>query len=390
MDNKKQTDGMVDVPVKKSLKWHLPTDPIKRKKVLIILGVIGAILLGAIIALGLQLKNVDSNGFSALDTTGIADKLTGKVAVSDLDGVEYDSSLANRRPLAIMVENHPEARPQFGLTRASIVYEAVAEGGITRYLAVFGAKDSDKVGPIRSARTYYVEWMLEYDAIYAHAGGAQNALDLLAQLRKGEGNIDQAGKPVMWRDRRGNEASEHTLYGSTVFMRRYSEDVSWHQDASYTPWKFAADKSSEGERAQNPVAAIHIPYGGSYKVDFTYDATDNVWRRSLANNKDIDAETNEQISPTNVIVMTVNRTEVMSSGKQVGQLDLYGSGKALIFMGGKVTEGTWEKEGQTKRTRFFDKDDHEITLIPGQTWISIVQPGIVATYDQKTTTETAN
>lgn len=376
-------DSGVNVPVKKKIGWHLPTDPVKRKKVVITLSLIGAIILGALVALALQLKNVGSGGVaSVLNTKGIADKLTGKVEVSDLDGLEYDSTLANRRPLAIMVENHPDARPQYGLTRASVVYEAAAEGGITRYLAVFGGKDADRVGPIRSARTYYVEWMLEYDAIYAHAGGAQNAIDILSKLRKGEGNMDTVGEPVMWRQRRGSEASEHTLYGSTVFMRRYSQDVKWHQDAKYTPWQFAADKRTAAERTVKAVTAIHIPYPGSYKVDFTYDAEKNVWNRTLVGKKDIDALTNEQIAPTNVVVITIPRSEVVSAGKQVGQLEMNGTGQALIFKGGQVTKGTWKKEGQGKRTRFLDENNKEVTLIPGQTWVTVVQPGTTATYDQ--------
>lgn len=364
------------VPVKKKFGWHLPEDPQKRKKAKIIIAVVGVILISAVIGFVMQLKNVNTKGLSGIiNTSGLADKLTGKKNKSDLDGLEYDTEVANRRPIAVMVENHPDARPQFGLTKASIVYEAVAEGGITRYMAVFGPKDADRVGPVRSARLYYVEWMLEYEAIYAHAGGAQNALDLLNKLRKGEGNIDHAGQPVMWRQQRGSEASEHTLYGSTVFMRRYAEDVSWKKDVTFVPWKFEEDKRSEEERNTAATAkTIAVPYSGSYKVDFTYDAKDNVYRRSLAGKKDIDALTNEQISPTNVIVMTVKRGEIVSAGKQVGELTLYGSGSATVYKGGQAIKGTWKKEGQGKRTRFFDEQDKEITLTPGQVWVSVIQP----------------
>ena len=362
--------------------FKIPQDPKKRKKFLIIWGVILAVIVGALSALALQLSNIDVNSKEGLFGNNFADKLKGDQEISDLDGLEYDTEVANRRPIAVMIENHPEARPQFGLTRASIVYESVAEGGITRYMAIFGPKDADRVGPVRSARTYFVEWMLEYKAIYAHAGGAANALDLLREVRAGEGNIDHAGEPVMWRQRRGSEASEHTLYGSTVFMRSYAKDVNWNLDADFVPWLFKEkDARSSDERMKDTITAIHIPFSGSYKVDYLYDAADNTWARSLAGKKDIDAATDEQIKPTNIVVLTIARSEVTSAGKTVGQLDLYTQGDAQVFQDGKMIEGYWKKEGRGKKTKIFDNDNKEIRLSPGQTFVTIIQPGMTVTYD---------
>jgi len=362
--------------------FKIPKDPTKRKKFLAIWGVVIAVVVGAITALALQLSNIDVSKKDGLFGSNFVDKLKGNEVVSDLDGLEYDKEVANRRPIAIMIENHPDARPQFGLTKASIVYESIAEGGITRYMALYGPKDADRVGPIRSARTYFVEWMLEYKAIYAHAGGAANALDLLRQVRAGEGDIDHAGKPVMWRERRGNEASEHTLYGSTVFIRSYAQDVNWTQDADFVPWLFKEkDTRSEEERKEGAITAVHIPFSGSYKVDYVYDASDNTWARSLAGKKDIDELTKEQIKPTNIVVLTIARNEVASAGKTVGELNLYTEGKAQVFQDGKVIEGTWKKEGQGKKTKVFDQDKKEIRLSPGQTFVTVVHPGMNVTFE---------
>lgn len=370
--------------VKEKLKAFikLPEDPRLRRKRLIIIGVIVAVAGGASAAWYAQRNNLKapSDTVLAVDTEQVEDNLSGKMAVSNLDGVEYPTELANRRPIGVMVENHPDARPQFGMTRASVIYEAVAEGGITRYLLVFGPKDAERVGPIRSARTYYVDWALEYDAMYAHAGGAANAL---AKIRgdKTIDNMDMLGKPVMWRQRRGNESSEHTLYGNTVMMRSYSVDVGWKQTSDFIPWTFSPDtRTTEERQAAATASSITIPYGGSYTVSYTYDPATNMYARTLAKKADVDAFTNEPITPTNIIVQTMARTNIESAGKTVGDLTLYGKGKALVFSGGTVIEAEWRKEGERKRTKYYNAAGEEIALRAGQTIVTVVQPPMTATY----------
>lgn len=358
------------------LKW--PVDPIqKRRRIIFIL--LALVVIGAGSAWYIQKSNLDAvndDDLTKVDVKKVEDQLTGQKAVSNLDGLEYDTALANRRPVAVMVENHPDARPQYGLSRASVIYEAAAEGGITRYLLVFGGKDAERVGPIRSARTYYLDWALEYNAMYAHAGGAANAL---AKIRadKTINDMDMLGKPVMWRQRRGNEASEHTLYGNTVMMRSYAKDVKWSDTSDYLPWKFTTDTRSTDERtAAATTKSFTIPFGGSYTVKYDYDAASNTYLRTLANKADVDALTNERIAPTNVVVQYMNRTEINSAGKTVGDLTLYGKGKALIYSGGTVVEGEWRKEGERKRTRYYDAAGTEIALRAGQTIVTVIQPGM--------------
>ncbi len=358
------------------IRW--PQDPRLRRRRIIIIGVVVAIVGGTTAAWYTQRNNVPTPTDQNLnvDSTAIEQQLTGQLVTSPLDGKEYAADLANRRPIGVMVENHPDARPQYGLSRASVIYEAVAEGGITRYLLVFGPTDADRVGPIRSARTYYIDWALEYDAMYAHAGGAANAL---AKIRSDKtiNDMDMLGKPVMWRQRRGNEASEHTLYGSTVFMRSYSQDVGWSQTANFIPWQFTTDTRTPEERqAAATASAITIPYGGSYTVSYAYDPTTNTYARTLAKKADMDALTNEQIAPTNIVVQVMERNEIESGGKTVGDMTLYGKGKALIFSGGTITEGEWRKEKERSRTKFYDAAGTEVSLRAGQTIVTVIQPTI--------------
>lgn len=359
------------------LKW--PTDPKQRMWArLTVIIVVGAILGGAVWAFTRQLGNRTSNDGANPAANQIANEATAPTTVNSvLDGLPYDAALSGRRPIAVMVENHPDARPQFGLSRTSVVYEAVAEGGITRYLAIFGPQDTDRVGPIRSARTYYIDWAIEYNAIYTHAGGASNAL---AKLRTGVLNeIDQQNPPTMWRQRRGSEASEHTLYSSTALLRQYAVNKGWSQQIDMSGWTFTADTRTPEERTAAATASlVTIPWSSaSYQVVWTWDATKNVYLRALAGKADVDAATSEQLSATNLIIQVMQRTEIDASGKTVGDLTLYGSGDTWIIKGGQFTKGTWKKAKEGDRTRYYDGSGAEITLTPGRTWVSVIQPTIV-------------
>ena len=186
--------------------WSMRT-----RKQRVVTGIIGLILLACAVYIPLyyKYKNLkpargNTSASSVVDTEA--------KAISNLDGTEVSSSLANRHPLAVIVENHPDARPQFGLFEASLVYEALTEGGITRYMAIYGPRDAAKIGPVRSARTYYVDWLSEYDAFFAHAGGAQNALTKIVK-----DNIKDLlhNQSAYWRET-GKVALEHTLYTGTV------------------------------------------------------------------------------------------------------------------------------------------------------------------------------
>ncbi|MBM2821184.1 MAG: hypothetical protein HW405_944, partial [Candidatus Berkelbacteria bacterium] len=122
-----------------------------------------------------------------LDLTIFPKKTTpAETTTNLLEGTQTDKTLAGRHPLAIIIENHPAARPQIGLDKASIIYEAITEGGITRFMAIYGPRDADKIGPVRSLRTFFLDWSHEYQAFLAHVGGNIDALDRVPQ----EGTLD--------------------------------------------------------------------------------------------------------------------------------------------------------------------------------------------------------
>lgn len=293
--------------------------------------------------------------------------------VSKLDGTKASRDVANRHPLAIMVENHPEARPQVGLEKASVIYEAVAEGGITRFMAIYGPRDTDEVGPVRSARVYFVDWAEEYNALYAHAGGAQNALTKIA-----EDNVPDLphNNTAFWRRQNTGKALEHTLYASVPKLYEYAKSKGYDITKSdYRGLKFKTDVAAASRPTAGKNATINFSNSTTYQVKWTYDPATNLYKRSQAGSEHKDEKTDKQLTTKNIIIATYTRQAVESAGKTVYTMNSgEGSGDAKILMDGTVIEGTWKKAGPKQRTLYYDKSGKEISFNPGVTWIEVVNP----------------
>ena len=304
---------------------------------------------------------------------------------------EAKASWEIRRPLAVMIENHIDARPQSGLSSADVVYEAVAEGGITRFMAVFYCNLGDvQVGPVRSARTYFLDWLSEYDALYAHVGGANtdgpaNALGQIIDYGIKDLNQFSIGFPTYWRDyqRLGREvATEHTMYSTTQKLWEVGAKRDWtatdsaglRWDAKFVPWKFKDDKGG------GSVAKINVPFWesqGDYAVEWDYDVKCNCYKRKNAGVAHIDFDNKQQLSPK-VVIVQFEKESHANDGYENNVHLLYGTtgqGKALIFQDGGVTEGTWTKLNRLSREKFLDQSGKEISLDRGQIWIQTVPEG---------------
>jgi len=302
-----------------------------------------------------------------------------------------------RRPLAVMVENHTEARPQSGLTSADVVYEAVAEGGITRFMALFYCNLSDvQVGPVRSARTYYLDWLAEYDALYAHVGGANTPgpADALSQIIRYEVkdlNQFSIGFPVFWRDyqRLGHPvATEHTMYSTTQKLWEVGAKRGWvatdsagiRWDKKFIPWKFKEDPSVSSGQV-NKITVNFWESQSSYTVEWNYDPTSNTYKRK--NGEDhIDLNNKQQLAAKNIVVQ-FERESNANDGYPGNVHLLYtttGSGKALIFQDGNVWEGKWIKTSRTARSKYVDNKGQEIEFNRGQIWIQTVPEGSKVSY----------
>lgn len=310
-----------------------------------------------------------------------------------------------RRPLAVMIENHAESRPQSGLSFADLVYEAVAEGGITRFMGVFycgAAAGNVNLAPVRSARAYFLPWVLEYDALYNHVGGAGKCNDETVDERAkalcqiGEYKIkdmDQFGIsfPTCYRnyDRLDHPvATEHTMVCLTDKLYKLAADRGWtnvdkngkNWDTLFEPWKFQAEAKAN---ARGSVASISYVawkgYEAEYGVKWDYDKTLNIYKRFNGGASHLDLETKEQLIAKNVVILFAKETGPVDTHAHLLYNNI-GSGEAIFFMNGLSSSGTWKKATKNTRTKFYDKAGKEINFVPGVVWVSMLPTGTQVTY----------
>lgn len=332
--------------------------------------------------------------------TVVFDTTLPKTEACPLNGVLYSNQQKEwwekHRPLGIMIENHQEARPQSGLLSADVIYEAVAEGGITRFLAVFYCQDAGIVGPVRSARTYFVDFISEYGEypLYAHVGGANapGPADVLSQIEgygwNGYNDFNQfsIGFPTFWRDynRLGHEvATEHTMYSTTAKLWDFaaSSRKLINVDKKGNPWdqKFISYSfKDEADPSQRPVnQSIHIEFWKSYSdyfIDWNYDKINNLYKRSNGGAAHLDKDNNKQLTAKNIVVLFMQESNA-NDGYENNVHLLYkdkGTGKALVFMDGKEIAGRWKKDSRTSKTLLFDSQGAAIKFNRGTIWFEIL------------------
>jgi len=294
----------------------------------------------------------------------VPDPLTGELVAP---------AIARRHPIAVMIDDLRPARPQSGLSQADIVWQAPAEGGIPRYMAIFQTELPKDIGPVRSSRYYYITWAAEWRAIYTHAGGSPQAL---ATLRaKGNGqyvyNLDAFRRPAAFR-RIHTRLAPHNLYTTGPNLRRTGTAIGARDGAYQAFWKFAPDAPLDQRPVGGSIQVVYLANTITYK----YDRASNSYFRSVTGEtKQTDAGTGNRIAPKNVIVMRVRFGPLNDGHPQKGRLEanVIGSGKAWIATNGKTIVGTWKKTSVTGPTRFFDGQGNPVTLTVGQTFINVMQ-----------------
>ncbi|MBI5037919.1 MAG: DUF3048 domain-containing protein [Candidatus Kerfeldbacteria bacterium] len=298
-----------------------------------------------------------------------------------LDGVLVESAQSNLVPYSIMIENLLSVRPQSGLSAASVVYETLVEGGATRFMAVFDPRTSvPTIMPVRSSRAYFLEWALEYDVLYGHAGGSPHALQVIRE--QGVRDFDaltSRGAKYYWRD--SNRPAPHNLVTSSEKMVSALDTLELDlQHAEFLPWKFKDGALPADRGADGKTLTFNFSYGTTYEVDFTYNQERNQYLRFNANQPHVDANTNEQIAVDNVIVQLVEEP-VLNGGK--GRIDMFvgGTGDAWVARDGQMIKATWRKDANRERTRFYDESGAEIELNRGTTWVHVVTKTQGVTYE---------
>ncbi|MBM4407906.1 MAG: DUF3048 domain-containing protein [Chloroflexi bacterium] len=295
-----------------------------------------------------------------------------------LTGMPVTKTAAARHPIAVMIDDHPDARPQSGFNAASVVWHAPAEGGIPRYMLVFQEMLPGSIGPIRSARQYYIQWAAEWRSAYVHAGGAPNALTTLRQHGDGQlvYNADYArwGKPnapYIWRIT--TRFAPHNVYSTGAQLQSLADRIG-AKGAVEMAWRFGSALPLAQRRIGG---SIRVTYRFN-QIDYAYDRVTNTYPRSVMGRPQIDADDGRQVAPTNVIVMFV-RFAPLPGDPHPEKLrlagDVIGTGKAYIATNGKALTGTWSKKSNTSPTVFLDAKGRPVALTPGQTFIQVVATG---------------
>jgi hypothetical protein len=282
---------------------------------------------------------------------------------SALSGLPVNPSVNNGPVTAVMVENSTFARPQSGLSQASVVFEAIAEGGITRFMALYQDTAPNNVGPIRSVRPYYEEWALGFDAALAHVGGSPEALADIKTWNVRD--LDQFYNGSYYHRITTREAP-HNVYTAIATLNQLEASK------GYTTSTFTSFPRQAADPAKTPTAGtINLTLSSStYDVSYSYDATTNSYNRSEAGAPQIDANTNTQISPKVVVAMVVPYS--LEADGYHSDYAVIGSGPVNIFQDGTVTQGIWTKTSNTSQISFKTASGKTIKLIPGQTWITAV------------------
>jgi len=292
-----------------------------------------------------------------------------------MTGLLVSPGAALRHPMAVMVDDHMDARPQSGFNAASVVYQAPAEGGIPRYMLIFQDTIPTAVGPVRSARQYFIEWAAEWNAMYAHAGGSPQALDTLRRLGHGQlvWNADEfrwSSAGYFWRVR--DRIATHNLYTDGAHLRKLAPLLGM-ADGPVTPnWAFAFPRMYAELPTGNVIKVVY-PYES---ITYRYDPALNKYFRYINGSKrpEVDAADGQPVTPTNVVILRMHFGPLLNSDPKKHRLEAadIGHGEAWISTGGLTIKGTWRKASASAPTLLYDGNGNPVTLTAGQTFVQVL------------------
>ena len=290
--------------------------------------------------------------------------------VAPIAGTLVASDIATRKPIAVVIENHPDARPQSGLNKADLVYETFAEGGITRFLAIFQTQEHKEIGPVRSARVYFVEWASSYKALYAHVGGNIDALTMIPKSSLYDLNQFYNGGNF-WRD--NARYAPHNVYTTITKLYAAASSHKYPTTDSAVP-AFVFKKEAKPE--ERPVAfSFTTGFNETFAVKWTYDPKNNVFLRSMLGVPQKDRIDGSQVAAKNILIgfsdFSYGKT---SYNEQVVRIRTTGSGEAVYYIDGIRHTGSW-KRSAGNILRFYDTSGSEVKLNPGTTWIEFAPVG---------------
>ncbi|HYV59981.1 MAG TPA: DUF3048 domain-containing protein [Acidimicrobiia bacterium] len=285
-------------------------------------------------------------------------------AVQPLTGLSPAGDSVKRPALEVKIDNADErgVRPQEGLEAADVVYEEQVEGNVTRLLSIFNSTLPDQVGPIRSVRATDPNVVWPLGGVFAYSGGAPQNVDLIRQAPVNAVDETGAGN-AMFRDK--SRPAPHNLFG------RPAELVA--KGGQPVPPKALFQYLGKNEQSTgDPAAAVHVGFTAPYDPTYTYDAASNTWKRTYGPAPFVSAS-GQQIAPTNVVVQYTNYEG--GAGNPTAEGQTVGQGDVMVFTGGKVVRGGWNRPAKEQPAQYVDAAGKPIKLQPGGTWVELLPIG---------------
>ena len=304
-------------------------------------------------------------------------------AYAPLDGVAAPANLADRLPMAIMIDDNTIARPQSGISSASIVYQAYADGGEDRYMFIFQEGTAADIGPVRSARPYYVYWADEYKSLFGHFGGDDDSLyTVIPANSRYIYNMDDLTGGSCPYHRVSTRPAPHNAYTNTAVLIKCVAQKGYPAAYQNLPTRTFKDDTPLADRPASQT--ISVPYH-TCTIGYQYDPSTDSYLRSINGKLQTDPADNEQVTASSVIVLYQTVTYFDNSAVEPGHnsrpiVASVGSGKAVVFEEGAAIVGTWKKTSNTALTRLYDSSGNEIPLVRGEIFIQSVPPGTAVTY----------
>lgn len=287
--------------------------------------------------------------------------------LSPLSGISAPISKVERRPVAVMFDNHPNARWQAGLSQAEIVYEFFVEYPYTRYMGIYLVNDTEELGPIRSARPYFITTLLEYDPIYVRAGGSEEAKEYIEQLEIADIDGLTNSEDAFFRNTKVGKKSPHNLYTNMENIRNAQIGRGYSSTGDYEGFNFyEKDTEIQGDNG----TTIEIKYNRENSTSYIYNEVDRVYERYKDGEAHIDEYYNIPIVAKNIIIQQVKTKPIDNEGRL--EIDLVDSGKGIYISNGKFKDISWTKGSKDGKTMYYDEEGEEIFLNKGITWIQII------------------
>ncbi len=348
-----------------------PQKPFWKRKKFIIIGAVSVLLFGSGGALfALNRSETPPQPVAVQKKQKPAPKPI--IYTSPLSGAVVAAGLEKRPVTAIMIENSLDARPQSGLRDASIVFEAIAEGGITRFLTLYQEGEPGYIGPVRSLRPYYLDWAAPFNASIVHVGGSLDSLQQIRDPNQGLRDIDQFFNPGTF-SRIPERYAPHNVYTSSARLDELIGKKGF-STSTFTPWTRKVEAPSKAPNANKIDLVVSGP---AFNVHYDYQPETNSYVRNQGGALHTDITSAQDPSPQPlrpkvVVALVMPYSYGAGSDGNRSTYNTYGTGKMYLFQDGIVTEGTWSKPDRKTPFSFVDAAGKALPMNPGQTWLTVV------------------